>query len=134
MALGVNVALRNAEMQVIADAVDAGGAAGVIRIYGGTRPATGGAETTILAELTLTYPGAFLAPDNGAIQADTINPDTSANNTGTATWFRFQDSAGAHVLDGDVGTSGSDLNLNTTSITQGVQVDITSVILTAGNA
>jgi hypothetical protein len=38
------------------------------------------------------------------------------------------------VLDGSVGTSGSDLNLNTTSIVSGATVSISSFTITAGNA
>jgi hypothetical protein len=38
------------------------------------------------------------------------------------------------VVDGDVGTSGSDLNLNSTSITIGGSVAVTSFTITAGNA
>jgi hypothetical protein len=49
-------------------------------------------------------------------------------------WFRILTSANAAVVDGDVGTSGSDLNLNSTSITIGGSVAITSFTITAGNA
>jgi hypothetical protein len=63
-----------------------------------------------------------------------ITPDSSANATGTATWFRDVDSTGTCVMDGSVGTSGADLNLNSTSITSGVQVSCTSSTITAGNA
>jgi hypothetical protein len=66
--------------------------------------------------------------------ANAITDDSSANATGTASWFRITDSAGNAVVDGDVGTSGSDLNLNTVSITSGVQVSVTSLVLTDGNA
>jgi hypothetical protein len=38
------------------------------------------------------------------------------------------------VIDGNVGTSGSDLNLNTTSIVTGGPVAISSFTITAGNA
>jgi len=133
MALGINSSVRSAEMDVVSAAVDAGAGAGTLKIYDGARPATGGAATTLLAELTFSDPS-FGAASDGVITANAITGDTSANATGTATWFRIEDSIGTHVLDGDVGTSGSDLNLNTTSIEIGVQVDVTSVILTAGNA
>ena len=60
--------------------------------------------------------------------------DSSANATGTATWFRVVTSGGTFVIDGNVGTSGSDLNLNTTSIVIGGPVQITSFTITAPNA
>jgi hypothetical protein len=63
-----------------------------------------------------------------------ITADASANATGTATWFRCVDSTGTCCVDGNVGTSGSDLNLNSTSINSGVQVSVTSFTITAGNA
>jgi hypothetical protein len=37
-------------------------------------------------------------------------------------------------MDGDVGTSGSDLNLNSVAITTGAEVSVTSFTITAGNA
>jgi hypothetical protein len=63
-----------------------------------------------------------------------ITSDSSANATGTATWFRIVTSGGTHVIDGNVGTSGSDLNLSTTSIVSGASVSITSFTITGGNA
>ena len=133
MVLGIVAATRNAILDQITTAIDAGAGAGLIRIYDGVRPATGGAATTLLAELTFSDPS-FPAASAGSMTANAITADASANATGTATWFRFTTDAGAAVLDGDVGTSGSDLNLNTTSITAGVNVAISSVQLTAGNA
>jgi len=132
MALGITATTRNNMLDEITALIDAG-TAGFLRIYDGTRPATGGTATTLLAELTLNATS-FPAASAGAMTANAITGDASANATGTATWFRLTDSAGAAVVDGDVGTSGSDLNLNTTAITSGVTVDVTSLVLTAGNA
>lgn len=132
MALGFLVALRNNELDEITTLIDAGAGAGTLRIYDGARPATGGTATTMLAELTFTDPS-FPAASSGAMTASAITDDTSANATGTATWFRCVDSNGTFVLDGDVGTSGSDLNLDSVSITLGQTVSISSFVLTAGN-
>lgn len=133
MVLGIVAATRNAILDQITTAIDAGVSAGTLTIYDGVRPATGGAATTILAELTFSDPS-FPAASAGSMTANAITADASANATGTATWFRVATSAGAAVFDGDVGTSGSDLNLNTTSITAGVNVAVNSFQLTAGNA
>lgn len=133
MVLGIVAATRNAILDQITTAIDAGVAAGTLTIYDGVRPATGGAATTVLAELTFSDPS-FPAASAGSMTANAITADASANATGTATWFRVATSAGAAVFDGDVGTSGSDLNLNTTSITAGVNVAVNSFQLTAGNA
>ena len=132
MALAYNVTVRNSRLQEIQIAIDAGPAAGLLRIYDGTRPATGGTATTLLAELTFSDPS-FPAAASGVLTANAINDDTSANAAGTATWFRCVDSTAGFVMDGDVGTSGSDLNLNTTTISAGANVSVTSFVLTAGN-
>lgn len=131
MALGYAVALRNAQLDEITALA---GASALLRIYDGTRPATGGAATTLLAELTCNVTFAPAA-SGGDLTLNAITQDASANATGTATWFRIVQSNGTtHVLDGSVGTSGADLNLNSTSIVAGGTVDITSAVFTAGNA
>lgn len=130
MALAFATTLRNAMLDEVTAAA---GASAFIRLYSGSRPATGGAATTLLAELTC---NATFAPaaSGGVLTLNSITQDSSANATGTATWFRLVTSGGTFVLDGDVGTSGSDLNLNTTSIVSGAAVSITSFTITAGNA
>ena len=131
MALGYSVTLRNAQLDAITTRA---GASALLRIYSGTRPATGGTATTLLAELTC---NATFAPgaSSGVLTLNAITQDSSANATGTATWFRIVQSDGAtHVMDGDVGTSGSDLNLTTTSIVSGQPVSISSATITRGNA
>lgn len=133
MALGFDNTTRTAWLQVIIDDIDAGAGAGIINIYSGTRPATGGPSGTLLAQLTCSNPSSA-SNTGGVLTLDTIASDTNANATGTASWFRVTDSTGAFVLDGDVGTSGSDLNLNDTAITTGDTVSITSFTITAPNA
>jgi hypothetical protein len=130
MALAYSVAARNAMLDEITASV---GASGLLRIYDGSRPATGGAATTLLAELTC---NATFAPAaaSGVLTLNAITSDSSANATGTATWFRIVTSGGTHVIDGNVGTSGSDLNLNTVSIVSGATVAVTSFTITGGNA
>lgn len=132
MALGFGVTTRNGWLDDIPALIDAGTGAGKIRIYNGTRPATGGAATTLLAELTCSDPSSAAA-SGGVLTLSSITDDASADATGTATWFRVVDSDNNFVIDGDVGTSGSDLNLNTTSITLGDTVSITSFVITAPN-
>lgn len=130
MAIAYAVNLRNARMDAITT-FTAGNA--LLRIYDGTRPATGGTATTLLAELTC---NATFAPaaSSGVLTLNAITQDSSANATGTATWFRIVKSDGTtHVLDGNVGTSGSDLNLTTTSIVATQPVSVTSFVLTEGN-
>lgn len=130
MALAYNSTLRNAMLDEITTRA---GNAALLRIYDGSRPATGGSATTLLAELTCGTPFAAGA-SGGALTLGSITQDSSANATGTATWFRIVQSDGStHVLDGNVGTSGSDLNLTTTSIVSGQPVSISSFEITEGN-
>lgn len=129
MALGYSTAIRNAMLDTITTAV---GSAGLLRIYDGTRPATGGTATTKLAELT---GNATFAPgaSGGVLTLNAITQDSSADATGTATWFRWVSSGATFCMDGSIGTSGSDLNLTTTSIVITQPVSVTSFVITEGN-
>lgn len=133
MTVALATTLRTARADAINTALNAGSGAGLLRVYDGTRPSSGGTATNLLAELTLSDPASSGA-SSGVLTLSAITADSSANATGTATWCRLVDSDGTFVLDGDVGTSGAEFNLNTTSITSGVQVSCTSAVLTEGNA
>ena len=62
--------------------------------------------------------------------ANAITQDSSADATGTAAFFRILNSAGTTTYaQGTVGTSGSDLNLNTTSIVLGGPISVTSLTI-----
>ena len=130
---------RNNQLDEITALIDAGAAAGVLRIYDGSQPAdadTAVSTQNILSEHTLSDPSAAAA-SGGVLTFSAVGSDTSANNTGTATWFRISDSNGNAVLDGDVSTSAAgtgDLQLDSTSITSGQTVNITSLTITEGNA
>ena len=133
MALGYNATLRNNQLDQVTARHDGGAGASLLRIYDGSRPATGGAATTLLAELTFSDPS-YGAAAAGVLTASAITADASANATGTASWFRVVQSDGStHVMDGNVGSAGSDLNLNSVSITVGGSVSVTSWVITAGN-
>ncbi len=129
MALAYSTAIRNAMLDSITTAV---GASGLLRIYSGTRPATGGAATTLLAQLTC---NATFAPSasGGVLTLNSITQDSSADATGTASWFRLLTIGAGICVDGDCGTSGSDLNLTTLSIVATQPVSVTSFVITEGN-
>ena len=130
MTVGMATTLRNARLDAITSAA---GASALLNIYDGSRPATGGAATTLLAQLTCnaTFAPAAAA---GALTLNAITSDTSANATGTATWGRITTSGATFVLDCSVGTSGTDIVLNTASIVSGATVACTSAVFTEGNA
>lgn len=130
--INLSAAAANAACNAIVDLIDAGSGAGTLRIYDGTKPAGPGTAITdqnLLAELTFSDP-AFGNASNGVATASAITQDSSANATGTATWFRILDSDATAILDGTVGTSGADLNLVTTSITATQPVQISSLTVT----
>ena len=124
------VSIRNVMLDAITTRA---GASALLRIYDGSRPATGGTATTLLAELVCNATFAAAAA-SGVLTLNAIAQDASANATGTATWFRIVKADGTtFVLDGSVGTSGSDLNLTTTSIVATQPVSVTSFTITEGN-
>ncbi len=133
MALGFATTLRTARASQIVAAIDAGAGAGKLRLYNGTRPATGGTVTTLLAELTFSDPCGTVT--SGVLTFSAIASDASADTTGTATWFRIVDSTGAFVLDGTITVTGGggDITMTSTSIQAGVTVDATSLVFTEDN-
>lgn len=124
---------KTAVLNAIKTDIDAGAAAGYLRIYTGAIPATPetAASGTLLAELRLLYPvgsitgsGATLALAFGA-----ITQDSSADATGTAGYARILRSDGTTaVLDCDISATGGGgtLQLNTTSIVVGGPVLVTA--------
>jgi hypothetical protein len=133
MTLGINTTTRNAMLDAITTRA---GASALLRIYDGSRPATGGTATNLLAQLTC---NATFAPgaSGGVLTLNAIASATSAAATGTATWFRIVQSGGStHVLDGSVTTVAAgtgDLQLDSTSIVLGGTVAVSSATITCGN-
>jgi hypothetical protein len=105
-------------------------------IYDGTPPAlvdSALAGNTVLAELAMTNPAFGAAVDGtpgGVATAATITDDTTANATGTASFFRILNRDDTPVLQGAVSTSGAELNLNSVAITAGATVAVTSLVIT----
>jgi hypothetical protein len=139
MAIRINDAARNAAADAVAALVNGGSGAGVLRIYTGTQPATPATAPsgTLLAEFTLSDP-AFAAASSGSAALD-VTPALTDDGlaAGTAGWFRLLDSTeaasdGQGVLDGSVTATGGggDMTLNTTTISVGVSVEVTSGSIT----
>jgi len=119
----------NAQADALSDLLDNG----YLRIYDGTQPAnanTAVSTQVLLAELRFNATAAPSA-SGGTLTMSAITQDSSANATGTATWFRALKSDGSTVVfDGSVGTSGCDISLGSTSITSGSSVGVTSMTFT----
>lgn len=120
-------------LDTVVDDIDAGSGAGTLVIYSGSIPANADASlagNTVLATLTFSDPSfgaAFDNTDQATATANSITSDTSADATDTAAFFRVFDSDSNIVLQGQCGTSGQELNLNTLAIVAGATVAVTSM-------
>ncbi|ANJ66065.1 hypothetical protein A9404_00530 [Halothiobacillus diazotrophicus] len=137
MTIGLSESIRNARLDLITAALDAGTTAGLLQFFTGPRPATGAAITsqTLLGTVTFASPAAPAAA-SGVLTFSPITQDSSADADGTAVWARATDSAGNFVADFSVGGNGSgeDIELNITTIVTGGSISVTSGTITAGNA
>lgn len=133
-AFWITQAAAKSMMDNLAATIDAGTAA-VINIYDGTPPADANAalsSNNLLAQLTCstTAFAAATTANPSVLTANAISSDTSADSTGTASFFRIlTQNAGTVCAQGTVGTSSADMVLNTTAITSGSTVALTAASL-----
>ena len=124
MAVTYNAATKTARMDAVIAQIDAGAGPGTLEI--GT---TGMAS--VLAILTLADPCGAAAAGVLTFDFDPDISDTSADATGTAAEARIKDLAGTVVISGlTVGTSGTDIILDSVSITTGQTVTLTTGTIT----
>lgn len=128
MAVKLATATVNAKANAAVDLLDGGTGAGTIKIYTGAQPATANdaASGSLLCTFALADP-AFGAAANGVATLLGVPLTTTGAAAGTAGWFRAADSADGSVFDGSVTASGGggQVQLNTTTISVGVDVEIT---------
>lgn len=132
MTLRLSNLARTASVAAIAGLLDADAGPGTIKVYSGAQPANPDTAPsgTLLATFTLADP-AFAAGAAGVQNIDaTPVLSTTGVAAGTAGWFRAADQSGDAVFDGACGTSGAELNLNTTTISVGLTVEITGGTIT----
>ncbi len=129
-------AVAKAMANAFTTALDAGTAA-LLRIYDGTIPTdadTALGAQVLLAELTFTATSFGAATDGnpgGLITAASITSDSSADATGTASWFlMITQNAGTVIAMGSVGTATTDMVLNTVSIVSGATVACSAFTIT----
>jgi hypothetical protein len=135
MATTITTAAADAMSAALNTYINSGGAAKII-IKDGTPPANADAAATGTTLATFTCSNPAFTSSGGVLTLDVTPALTvAASATGTATYFRIMLNNGTTtVLQGSVGTSGQQLNLNTTSITSGVNVTITSGSITMPTA
>lgn len=133
--LKYSASLKNAQQDAITTKL---GASAVLNIYSGSQPAS--PDTAVGAQVllaSLTCNATFAPASSGGV----LTLNSIANGTGTAgaaggttaTWYRLTTSGAVAHIDGTVGISGADLNLNNTSIATGQTVSVTSFTLSNGN-
>ena len=122
MAVNYSTAVKNARLDAVVTAI---GVSGKLEI------GTAGMGT-VLAEISL---NSTAGTTSGGVLTFSGFPksDTSANASGTAAAARIRDGSNVDVITGlTVGTSGTDIILDTTSIVSGQTVTITSAAITHG--
>jgi hypothetical protein len=124
-------ARRNAQLDNLTAQLNSG----YIDILSGTKATN--ADTAIGAQVVLAIltfgSTAFAAANAGSATANAITAGTGTAGAGTgttATWARlYASNHTTAICDITVGTSGAELNLNTTTIVQNVAVSISSMTL-----
>jgi hypothetical protein len=118
MAISHSQAAKQAATDAVVDLVDGGAGAGYITIC---------ASASVLVTLTCNDPAFGAADANGTATLD-VDPAISAaaSGTGTADNFKVYDSANTLIFSGTVGTSGTDMTVDNTSINSGQTVTLTS--------
>jgi hypothetical protein len=124
-------ALKNAQLDAITTQV---GASGLLKIYDGSQPTN--PDTALGSQVllvTLTCNATFAPAASGGVLTLNAITNGTAGASSTATWFTLTTSGGTRKIEGTVGTSGADLNLNNTSINNGQTVSVSSFTITSGN-
>lgn len=122
MAITYSTAAKTARLNAVVTQIDAGASPGKLKIRDGSN--------TVLATLTLADPCGTVS---GAVLTFDFDPDISAtaSASGTAANAIITDSADTTVISGlTVGTSGTDIVLDSVSITSGQTVTITAGTIT----
>ena len=133
MALQYSTTVRNAKLDAVETAI---GTSAIMRIRSGTAPANCATADSGTVLATINLPSDWMAAASGGTKALSGTwQDAAADATGTAAHFRVYDSGGTVChMQGTVGTSATDMIVDSTSFTAGQQFTVTAFTLTAGNA
>ena len=133
MTIQFSVSVRNARLDQVESTC---GTSAVMKIFSGSPPANCAAADSGTVLATVNLPSDWMAnAASGSKSKSGTWEDLSADNTGTAGHFRLYDSGvtTCHVQ-GTVGTSGTDMTVNSTSFTAGQSFTVNTFTLTDGNA
>ena len=122
MAVNYNATLKSSRMSAVITAIDANASPAMIQI------GTAGMAQTLV---TITLGDPSFSESGGVITMTGAPKSGVAATSGTAAAARIRDGGNVDVVTGlTVGTSGSDINLNSTSITNGQTVTLSSGTIT----
>jgi hypothetical protein len=121
MAITLNATTANSLATALATAI---GSSATIKVYTGSKPAT--PETAVSGTLlfTVTISGSFSASGGSITASDPASVAPAAS--GTAGYFRVATSGATGIMDGTVTATGGggDMQLGSTTISTGVNVDL----------
>lgn len=124
MAVTYSTAVKTARLAAVIAQIDAGAGPGTLEIGSA-------GMASVLATITLADPSGTAASGVLTFDFDPDVSDVSADATGTAAEARIKDSNGTVVISGlTVGTSGTNVVLDSVSITAGQQVTLTTGTIT----
>lgn len=125
MAVTYSTAAKEDRLEAVIALIDAGSGAGKLKIRDGSN--------VVLATLTLADPCGAASGGTLTFDFDPDISDTSADASGTAANAIITDSDDTTVISGlTVGTSGTDIVLDSVSITAGQTVTLTTGTITHG--
>ena len=129
--LQYSVAVNNARLDSIESTA---GTAAHLKIYTGTQPANcaTAASGTLLVDMTL--PSDWMNAASAGSKTKLGTWSGTGITSGTAGYFRITDTAGTNChIQGTVGTTGTDMTLDNTSIATSQVVTVNSFTITCAN-
>jgi len=132
MTIQYSTDVRNAKLDAVESEIST---SPVLTIRSGSVPANCAVANAGTVLSTVSLPSDWLAAASSGSKAKSGTwSDTSADATGTAAHFRVHDSGGNCHIQGTVGTSSTDMVVDSVSFTAGQTFTVTTFTVTAGNA
>ena len=131
MSFQLGTLTRNARLNAITTEL---GSTATLVIYSGAEAANCAASSPSGVLATISLPSTPFAAASAGAMALSGTWSVAASASGTAASFRVFDSSSVCQMQGTVGTSGTDMILDNTSINSGQTVTITTFGLTDGNS
>lgn len=128
MAEKINTAARNAQADVIGDALDLGN----LKIYTGSQPASANDAPSGTLLWTGTFPADAYDPASSGVADPTADITVNAGAAGDAGWFRMESADTTLRYDGAITATagGGEIELNNITIASGQSVTITPPSIT----